>query len=80
MIYPIVRWLNGFRWSSAKQTKRPALHFFVRGRFLRILPVTTLGSDRRRTLAMILSGVTRFEFSSTYLSGRIPRPVQRLLV
>jgi PST family polysaccharide transporter len=81
MIYPIVRWLNGFRWSSAN--RQTGLLFIsltavVFCGFYLLPPLVAIGVG---TLAVILSGVYSIRVLLKLTSlGRIPRPVQRLLV
>ena len=48
MIYPIVRWLSGFRWSSREQKNGPALSFLDRVGVRWILCVTAPLGLRRR--------------------------------
>ena len=80
MIYPIVIWLIGFRWSPVNW--KTGLLFLssivvVFGGFYVLPPLWAYGVG---TLVMILSGVYSVRTLITLVSSdRIPRPLLRLL-
>jgi PST family polysaccharide transporter len=80
LVYPIVRWLSGFRWSVAN--RKTGLLFLssiamVLGGFYVLPPLWAYGVG---TLVMILSGVYSVRTLITLVSSdRIPRPLLRLL-
>ncbi len=80
LVYPIVRWLSGFRWSVANW--QTGLLFLcsiamVLGGFYVLPPLWAYGVG---TLVMILSGVYSIRTLLHLVSlDRIPQPMQRLL-
>ena len=81
MIYPVVRWLSGFRWSVANS--KAGLFFLsliavVFCGFYVLPPLLAMGLG---ALAMIVSGLYSIrELLSIVAIERIPRPIRRIFV
>ncbi len=81
MIYPIVRWLSGFRWS--RENKQTGLLFLclIAVVFCGFYVLPTLLAGCVGTLAVILSGSYSLRALLKLISlDQIPRPMRRLLV
>lgn len=81
MIYPVVRWLSGFRWSDAN--KRTGLFFLslIAAVFCGFQALPSFWAAVVGTLAVMISGVYSIRVLLTLIShDRIPRPMLWLLV
>jgi antigen flippase len=81
MIYPIVRWLSGFRWS--RENKQTGLLFLclIAVVFCGFYVLPTLLAGCVGTLAVILSGAYSLRILLKLISlDQIPRPMRRLIV
>jgi antigen flippase len=80
MIYPIVRWLSGFRWSAANIQTGLLFLSLIAVVFCGFCFLPTLWATGVGTLAMILSGVYSIRALFNLITlDRIPRPILRLL-
>lgn len=80
MIYPVVRWLSGFHWSSVN--RRIGLFFVssITVVFCGFYVLPTLWAYSVGTVAVILSGVYSLRVLLNLIGqNRIPRPIYRLL-
>jgi len=80
MIYPIVRWLSGFRWSAANRQTGLLFLSLIAVVFCGFYILPTLLATGIGTLAVILSGVYSIRVLLNLISlDQIPRPMQRLI-
>jgi PST family polysaccharide transporter len=80
MIYPIVRWLSGFRWSAANIKTGFLILSLTAVVFCGFHVLPPLLATGVGTLAVILSGVYSIRVLLNLISlDRIPRPILRLL-
>ena len=81
MIYPIVRWLSGFRWSSANRKTGLLFLSSIAVVFCGFYVLPPLWAYGVGTLAVILSGVYSLRILLNLVSSdRIPGAIQHLLV